>query len=333
MVWMALVVAVLAAAAAFLFLPARAAFEANLVFNAALAVVLIAGIVADFWQVAALGPSAHWVERVSRGFSVKKPPRAVAAVARVIAGREREGFRVSPVAVSSLLEGVRRRLYEGGAISRLLAGLLVVLTLAGALWALLDNRRDAALGTALFGLVATAALVLLNVLARQAQNRLLDTLEEFLAERTELPSAVLGGEAALPSYLEALLKQSAESLTEIQRMMVLAEEERRITQTALSTLTERLTELTDQLRAQQKVTQALSRNHHEIGPAVAELAGQMADAVAGSEEMRTHLRNLDVAVARLVEEVAAARTQTPEAVRREIRVLTQTLAPSVRVRQ
>jgi chromosome segregation ATPase len=165
---------------------------------------------------------------------------------------------------------------------------------------------------------------------RRAQNRALAQVEDFLAQRAELPSSLLGGESALPAYLEALLKQTAESLSEIQRMMVRTEEERRATQGALASLTETLGAVSDQLRAQQKVILTLSKNHYDLQPAIADLATQVAGALAGSEEMRSHLRNLDLSVARLVDEVSAARAQTPEAMRQEIKVLAQTLRNGAR---
>jgi chromosome segregation ATPase len=214
-----------------------------------------------------------------------------------------------------LMGGVRRRVAEMRYLSRLVLGALVFLTLIGAFWS-----------AAQFGVAATLILGLVNLAVRRAQDRSIAQVEEFLAQRAELPSSLLGGEPALPAYLEALLKQTAENLSEIQRMMIRGEEERRATQAALTSLTETLAAVSDQLKAQQKVVLTLSKNHYDLQPAMADLATQVAGAVAGSEEIRTHLRNLDVAAARLVEEVSAARTQAPEAMRQEIKVLAQTLA-------
>lgn len=295
----------------------RAAFEANPVLNAAVAAVLLIGVCLSVARRLALGPVTRWVDQASRGFAVKDPPALVAPLARVLAGKEREGFVLSLSAMGALLLGVRRRLDESRHAPWLLLGLLAVLTLIGAL-----------AGAPQFGIAALVILGLLDVWVRRAQDRSLRQVEDFLAQRAELPSSVLGGESALPAYLEALLKQTAENLSEIQRMMIRTEEERRATQAALGTLTETLGAVSDQLRAEQKVILALSKNHYDLQPAIADLATQVAGAVAGSEEMRDHLRNLDLAVGRLVEEVAAARAQTPEAMRQEIKVLAQTLARS-----
>lgn len=295
----------------------RTAFEANLVLNAAIVVVLAIGVSLDIAKVVVLRPANHWIGRTSRGFSVKDPPSLVAPLAIVLAGREREGFLFSTAAMGVLLDGTRRRLEEA---RRVPGQLVLLLVLLGAIGLLRDNAP--------FGIAAAIALGLANAAVRHAQNRFFWRLEDFLAQRAELPSRLLGGEAALPAYLEALLKQAAENLAEIQRMMTRTEEERRATQAALASLTETLASVSDQLRAEQKVILALSKNHNDLQPALADLATQVAGAVAGSEEMRGHLRSLDLGMTRLLEEVSAARQQTPEAMRQEIKVLAQTLARS-----
>jgi hypothetical protein len=297
-------------------LPAlRAALEAHLLLNAALLAVLLIGVGIAIAQLAALRPVRHWVDQASRGFTVRDPPELVAPLARVLAGKEREGCVLSVSAMGALLAAVRRRVEEGRYVPQLLLGLLAIAAFIGAV-----------AGAAPFAVAALVVLALVNAGVRSAQNRTIGEVEDFLAQRAELPSTLLGGESVLPAYLEALLKQTAENLSEIQRMMIRSEEERRATQAALASLTETLSAVSDQLRAEQKVMLALSKNNYDLQPAIAELATQMAGAVAGSEEMRDHLRNLDLAVARLVEEVSTARAQAPEAMRQEIRVLTQTLA-------
>lgn len=293
----------------------RAVFEVNIVINTAVLAVLLLGLGIAVAQAAALRPVRHWVDQASRGFAVRDPPALVAPLARVLAGKEREGFVLSLAAMGALLEGVRRRIDESRHGASLVLGALVFLTVIGAFWS-----------AAQIGAAASMLLGLANLGVRRAQSRALAQVEDFLAERAEMPSSLLGGESALPAYLEALLKQTVESLSEIQRMMIRSEEERRATQAALASLTETLSAVSDQLKAQQKVILTLSKHHYDLQPAIADLATQVAGALAGSDEVRTHLRNVDLAVARLVDEVSAARTQTPAAMRQEIKVLAQTLA-------
>lgn len=360
LLWMALFVAAVAALCALLFTPLAAAFMANVVFNGLILAVLAVGIGINVAQVAALGPAWVWVDQTSRGFSTREPPRIVASLARVVAGREIEGFRISPLAMRSLLDGVRMRLDEARDVSRYFVGLLIFLGLLGTFWGLLDTvsgvtrvigdltsegeaarafsdlKADlqgplAGMGTAfsssLFGLAGALALGVLDLQAGHAQNRFFGELEEFLAGRAQLPGHAVGGdgEGTLPAYLQALLEQTAENLGQIERMMARSEEDRRSAQAGLAALTDRLGELSDQMRAEQRVILTLTKNQLELQPAIAELANQVALAVASNDEMRGHLRSIDNGLARLANEVAGARQQVPEAMRQEIRVLAQSL--------
>jgi hypothetical protein len=91
----------------------RAAFEASVVINAAVLLVLLVGLGLAIAQAAALRPVRDWVDQASRGFSVKEPPALIAPLARVLAGKERDGFVVSLSAMGALLDVVRGRLDEG----------------------------------------------------------------------------------------------------------------------------------------------------------------------------------------------------------------------------
>jgi hypothetical protein len=359
LLWMGLFVAAVAGLCALLYEPLARAFLANAVFNGVILAVLAVGLVIAFVQVVALGPALHWLDRTSRGFHIPDPPPLVSPLATVVAGKEREGFRLSPLAMRSLLDGVRLRIDESRELSRYLVGLLIFLGLLGTFWGLLETVGGvgrviggltsesaaasvfanlgkelagplAGMGTAfsssLFGLAGALVLGVLDLQAGHAQNRFYASLEEFLAARAQLPANGMGeAEGTLPSYLQALLEQTADNLRQIERMMARTEDDRRASHAALSQLTDRLSELSDQLRAEQKVILTLSKNQHDMQPAMAELAAQVADAVASNQEMRAHMRNVDLALARLVEEVSGAREQMPEAMRQEIRLLAQSL--------
>jgi hypothetical protein len=361
--WMTLFVGAIGVACALLYAPLAAAFQANMVFNGLILAVFAAGVAINFMQVGALGPATAWVDQTQRGFETPEPPRLVAALARVVRGREAGGFTMSTLAMRSLLDGVRMRLDESRDVSRYLVGLLVFLGLLGTFWGLLETvggvsrvigglggNGDAAAGFAelqagleqplagmgtafsssLFGLAGALALGILDLQAGHAQNRFFTGLEEFLATRAHLPSRAHGaeGEQALPAYIEALLDSTAENLGLIQRMMTKSEEERRAAHDTHARLTERLSELTDQLRAEQKVIMTLSKNQLDLQPALAELAQRVTGALASQDEMRDHLRNVDVALGRLVEEVSGARGEVSEALRQEVRVLARSLGQS-----
>ena len=327
LVFMALTLAAIAAGCALAYRPLVAAFAVNPVFHAAILGMLAIGIMVQLAQTAALIPATRWIDRTRRGFATKEPPSVIVPVARVLAGREREGFTLSMFAMRSLLDAAEVRLRQGREVSLFLIALLVALGIGGALWPLADapeaRMQHASL---LFGLASAVALGLLHLELRQAQSAFLGELQEFLSERAQLPSALLGGEATLPAYLEALLKQAAESLTDLQRLMTRADEDRRDTQAAVNSLVEELAQLSDQLRAEQKVMAALTKNHSDLQPAIHDFANQLAGALAGGDELRSHVRRMDLALTRLADEVAQIREQAPQALRREVRVLTQAMA-------
>jgi hypothetical protein len=323
---MAVVVAVIAVACGLLFRPLASMFMMFPAINGAILAVLAVGIGLNLWQVRALAPGAEWIDQVRRGFSVANPPRLVAPIARVIAGREREGVTLSVLAMRSFLDTARDRMNQGRIVPRALIALVVVLGLLGSLWALTENAAmPAVMSTALFALGGAVVLSVVYLLARYAESRFFADLEDFLAARAQLPSSLLGGEGTLPAFLEALLKQTAESLSEIQRMMLKGEEERRITDGALNALHARLGDLADQLREEQKMFHTLAKNYSDLQPAIGDLSVNVSGALAGTEEMRGHLRSVDLQLGRVVEELRATREQVPQAIRQEIRLLAQTL--------
>jgi chromosome segregation ATPase len=182
------------------------------------------------------------------------------------------------------------------------------------------------LSSALFALASALVLGIVYLLARYAENRFMAELEDFLAARAQLPSSLLGGEGTLPAFLEALLAQTADNLSDIQRMMLKGEEERRLTDAALNSLHSRLGDLADQLAQEQKMFHALTKSYADLHPALTDLGVNVSGAIAGTEETRAHLRNVDLQLGRVVEELRATREEVPQAIRQEIRLLAQTLA-------
>jgi hypothetical protein len=366
LVWMLLFLAAVTVVCAALYPPLRSAFMANQVFNGMILGVLLVGIGINVLQVITLGPASAWIQDTEQGPPSEEAPRLLTSLAKMFSGREQEGFRLSAMAMRSLLDGIRLRLDEARDISRYMIGLLIFLGLLGTFWGLLDTvvgvsdvigglssgagepstvfedlKRDlrgplAGMGTAfsssLFGLAGALVLGVLDLQAGHAQNRFYNHLEEWLSGMTHLPSGKLAveGDYPLPTYIEALLEQTADNLNQLQRAMTRGEEDRRVTQANLAKLTEQLAELTDHMRSQQKLLLGLAKNQTDLQPAMAELASQVSNALTGYEEMRDHLRSVDVGLTRLLEEVSAARQQFADEFRNEIRLLAQSLGKKSR---
>ena len=298
------------------------------------------------------------------GLSVVPKPRMLAPMA-VMLGDRPEKFSLSATAMRSLLDGISTRLDESRDISRYMIGLLIFLGLLGTFWGLMqtigaisdvianlsvnDGRLDsvfndlkrglqsplAGMGTAfsssLFGLAGSLVLGFLELQAGQAQNRFYNDLEDWLSGQTRLGSGALGidSEQNVPAYVQALLEQTADSLENLQRTLQRGEEARIGANAGVTRLTEKIGTLTDQMKTEQTLMAKLAEHQLAFKPVLTRLEENLArsnaeDATA--EEIRGHLRSIDAHLARLLEEMASARTETIQEFRAEIRVLARTIA-------
>lgn len=366
LVRMAVFVAAVAVLSALLYPPLRDAFLANAPLNGLILGVLVLGILYNFRQVTMLGPEVTWIEsfRGERIGAVSgKPPKLLAPMATML-GERKNRLSLSAMAMRSLLDGIASRLDESRDLSRYTIGLLIFLGLLGTFWGLLqtigsigdvirglsvesgdlatvftDLKRGleaplSGMGTAfsssLFGLGGSLILGFLDLQAGQAQNRFYNDLEEWLSGVTRLSSGALSGEGehSVPAYVQALLEQTAESLDGLQRTIARGEENRVSTHSQLIGLGENIGALTDQMRAEQGLMVRLAEGQSELRPILARLADSTSQSASTGldEATRTHIRNLEVYAARLLEEVSAGREDIIQQLRSEIRLLARTIA-------
>ncbi len=365
LLWMLVFLAAVAGVSFILFEPLRSAFMANQIFNGMILGVLFVGIIINLRQVMSLSPALSWInafKQPNSGLSSTNPPRVISSMAKLLAGIHKERFRLSAISMRSLLDGVRLRLDESRDISRYMMGLLIFLGLLGTFWGLLETIGSVAgvisglsaeggeigetfnqlkinlrgplsgMGTAfsssLFGLAGAVVVGFLDLQAGHAQNRFYNYLEEWLSELAHLPSGSLTveGEQPLPNYIEALLEQTADNLNTLQRAMVRGEEDRRTGQNRLVELTDKLAELTDQMRTEQKLLVSLTKNQMDLQPAIARLAEGATSGWAAEDQIRDHLRNLDLTASRMADELTSGRSELIEELRGEIRLLARVLS-------
>jgi hypothetical protein len=275
---------------------------------------------------------------------------------------ERTGrLTLSATSTRSLLDGIASRLDEARDISRYLIGLLIFLGLLGTFWGLIEVVQSIAgviggmqvgsgdlaaifndlksgleaplrgMGTAfsssLFGLAGSLVLGFLDLQAGQAQNRFFNDLEDWLAGQTRLSSGSLSleGDQAVPAYVQALLEQTADSLESLQRTLNRGEESRNASNASIVSLTEKLSTLTDQMRTEQSLMVRLAENQIELRPILARLA-EGTRGLGDDDGIRSHIRNIDVHMARLLEEMSTGRAEMIDELRTAIRVLSRTLA-------
>ncbi len=287
-------------------------------------------------------------------------PVLLGPLARML-GEKRGRLMLSAMSMRTVLDGLAARLDESRELSRYLISLLIFLGLLGTFWGLLHTVRSVGsvignlsvtggdvatmfaslqhgleapltgMGTAfscsLFGLAGSLVLGFLELQATQAQHRFFQDVEDWLSGATRLSTGagnLEGGDQSIPVYVQALLEQTAENLDGLQRIVASGEESRRTSNTNLMALTERLSTLTDQMRAEQALLLKLT----ESQMVMKQVLGRLADATAGGldESSRQHLRNMDVYLARLLEETTNGRTQAVGEIRNEIKILTRTIA-------
>jgi hypothetical protein len=358
---MALFLVAVLVAVGLLFPALQVAFMAAPILNGMIIAVLLVGIVYIFRQVLMLGPEAAWIESYRRGgasTTVQRQPRLLGPIANLVT--ERQGrVSLSAMTLRSLLDGVSSRLDESRDLSRYMVGLLIFLGLLGTFWGLIQtidsvgqvianlsfasgdlgtvfqelqaglesplSGMGTAFSSSLFGLSGSLILGFLDLQAGQAQNRFYNELEDWLSSITRLGSAgpVSDGEASVPAYVQALLEQSADTLDRLQRTIERGEESRRGANTNLIALTEKLSMLTDQMRVEQSLMQKIAEGQMELRPVLMRLAD---GGIGGDEQTRAHIRNMELYLARLLEDSASGRNQAIEEIRSEIRLLARTIA-------
>ncbi|WP_425457264.1 flagellar motor protein MotA [Azospirillum ramasamyi] len=360
---MILFLVVVGAVCGLLFPALRAAFLNNAPLNGVILATLLAGIAFIFRQVLMLRPEVAWLEQYQSGVPAAslQEPVLLAPMARML-GERRGRLTLSALSMRSLLDGIASRLDESRELSRYLIGLLIFLGLLGTFWGLLHTVQSVGgvigslsvqggdvgtmfshlqqgleaplvgMGTAfsssLFGLAGSLVLGFLELQASQAHNRFFQDLEDWLSSATRLSSGAAGGlesgDHAASAYLTALLEQTAENLDALQRTVATAEEGRRAANANLMALTERLSSLTDHMRAEQQLLLRLGENQLEVKS----LLDRLAESAGGGfdDASRQHLRNMDIYLARIVEESSNGRVQAVQEIRSEIKLLARTIA-------
>ncbi|MFW5833287.1 MAG: flagellar motor protein MotA, partial [Pseudomonadota bacterium] len=132
-----------------------------------------------------------------------------------------------------------------------------------------------------------------------------------------------GGGRAMPSYVQALLERSAESTEDLARILGESEATRRATEAAVVRLGDHLERLTQHIVDER--TQ-LERFAASVAHIEAVLTKQRSEGLVLDAASRAHLANLDASMQRLVDEATRGRAEAVETVRREIRLVTRTIA-------
>jgi len=293
--------------------------------------------------------------------SEERPPRLLAPMATMLG--ERSGrLTLSTISMRTLLDGIHSRIEESHDISRYLIGLLIFLGLLGTFWGLLEtvtavgdtisglsggagdpaalfeelkrgletplSGMGTAFSSSLFGLAGSLVLGFLELQAGQAHNRFLNDLEEWLSGVTKLSSGTSIGEGdqSVPVFIQALLEQTAESLDQLQRVVTRGEDERASVSRSMENMAGQLASLSDHLKAEHSVMVNLAETQTSLRPVLTRLVDTDLQAGGMDDNTRNHIRNVDLRLERLSEELKNGRDTAVEELRSEIRLLTRTIA-------
>ncbi len=341
------------------------AFMANAALNGLILGVLILGIVYLIRQPLLLIRESNWLDhyRLNRPVLQEiKPPKLIAPIATML-GERGTITSLSAVSQRSLLDGLASRLEETRDLSRYMIGLLIFLGLLGTFWGLLQTINSvggvigglnsgsgdlaevfgelkkglqaplAGMGTAfsssLFGLAGSLILGFLELQSGQAQNNFYNEVEEWLARQTKLSSGTLAfadGEVGVPAYLEALLEKTADNLESLQRLMERGEDSRITANQSISQLANKMTLLTDQMRAEQSIMAKVGEGQLEIRHLLAGLTDSLSKQSELPASSETELRRIVSHMESLLTEMVKGRAEIISELRSEIRVLSRTIA-------
>ncbi len=304
--------------------------------------------------------------------SATRQPRLLASMANMLAEHKgRSRVSLSAPAMRSLLDGISSRLDEERDLARYFIGLSIFLGLLGTFWGLLQTvgsisdvinsleitgQQDMSamfsqlkhglegplqgMGTAfsssLFGLTGSLILGFMDLQAGQAQNAFFNDLEEWLSGITKLSSGggAGDGDQSVPFYIQALLEQTAESINELQRTIARGEDNRTSGMNSQRDLVDRLTSLTDMMRAEQQVLLKVAEGQVELRSFLGRMTETLSTLHAPAhvpapvidDSTRSHIRNMDVSMGRFLDESSRGRDEAVKEIRSEIKLLARTLA-------
>jgi len=340
------------------------AFLNNIPLNCLILAILLTGIALNFNRVVTLEYDAEWLSALRQGREPSTlsghGPRLLAPLAKLMSERSNR-FALSPAALRSLLDGISARLDESREMARYFTGLMIFLGLLGTFWGLSqtvgslgavihdltisgDDVQSAfgslkegldkplagmgtAFSTSMIGLAGSLILGFLDLQSAQAQNLFYNDLEDWLSGQTKMTAGLGGGEGTdqpIPVYIQALLEQTAESLDGLQRVLMRGEEGRVSANQNMRQLTDKLGTLADQMKTEQALMLKLAEHQIEMKPILTRLAEGRSG--GGDDQSRAHLRNMEQALNRLVEEFSAGRGELIREIRGEIKLLARTMA-------
>ncbi len=330
--------------------------------NGFILLVLVAGILACFWQVIQLVASVSWIVGFAAnraGHQFTTAPRLLAPLAALLRARGARNA-ISPSSARSILDSVATRLDEARDITRYIGSLLIFLGLLGTFYglattvpALVDTIQSLApqegetgvqvfsklmvgleaqlsgMGTAfassLLGLAGSLVVGLLELFAGHGQNRFYGELEEWLSNITRL-SLAGDGAAGDTGQMAGVVDHMVEQMDMLQTMLARTDGARVETEAQLRAMTEAVERMANGSAGGAGTLSVLERIADGQDKLLAIMASDEGGGAAGVDaESRMRLRSIDVQLLRILEEISAGRQETMSELRTDLAELVREL--------
>ena len=330
--------------------------------------VFLFGVFASFWQLRSLFSAVGWIEGFALdrpGHEFVKAPRLLASLAALLSD-SRSRKSINPSSAMSILDSVSTRLDEARDVLRYIVNLLIFLGLLGTFYglattipAVVDTIRTLApteggssidsfdnlmsgleeqlggMGTAfassLLGLAGSLIVGLLEIFAGHGQNRFYMELEEWLSSITKVG---FGGDDAAGidgSAISGLMEQTSHQIDSLKELVMRGEEQRMRTDGRLGSLAEAISVMAKQISNQSRgkggsdpeVMERIANGQDRI----VEALGNMGEGMDAEARMR--LRNIDVQLLRVLEEMSSGRQDSIAEIRQDFATLIYTLQQAI----
>lgn len=363
---MAFFLVVLGVLVYFLFAGLHAAFLANPFLNGFMCVVLFVGVFSSFRLVWKLDSEVRWLQSLRKeGLREPQHiPSLLAPLVGLL--RERGSRRqLSPATVRNILEGIEARLFESRELARYVMNLLILLGLLGTFWGLLQTiggigsvigglsigdgdiratfnglksglqgpleGMGTSFGASLFGLASSLTVGFLELQAGQAQARFLNELEEWLLRISSAePTAVPLGEGlsvAEAPIIMGLLQKVATGLESMEQHLKVRDEMINRERASIRGLTDSLESLSDRLLEEHKILLRLAENELQLKPVLTGIQEALQQNIFHFDDAsRSRIKNLDISVRQIAEDLSTSRHALTEEIRSELRMLSRILS-------
>lgn len=191
-----------------------------------------------------------------------------------------------------------------------------------------------AFSSSLFGLAGSLIMGFMDLQATQSQTRFYNDVEDWLASVTHLSRGeVSEGVASPSSYMTALMEQTADGIDRLQRTLKQSDDSRTQGQQTMTSIAESLAALGDRLEAQSAHLASNQQSDRELTAAIEKLAQAQEVKVepapaapAMDEATKSHIRNLDVGIKRMIDEQSRSSQALSDDLRSELKLLARTIS-------